>query len=103
MQIEMGAFLVVARSVMLLVIAVTLCSYRDTSARHRPFVSVLACATAGASLAWGFYSVLMLPHQSAPKTLAEIWPTIFVMCTLVPVLCARGNVAKLLPRTKWLY
>lgn len=102
MQIDIGVALVIARSLMLLAIAVTLCSYRDPAARYRPAVSIIATATAGSSMAWGFFSILMLPHQSAPKPLTEALPTIFVMCTLIPVVFSRGNVAKLLPRVKWI-
>lgn len=103
MSIDLGVVLVMIRCLMLLVIAVTLCSYRDPTARHRPVVSLMATMAAGSSLGWSVHSILMLQHQAGPDPRVEFWPSLFVLCTLVPVLYSRGNVAKLLPRGKWLY
>lgn len=61
-------------------------------------------AVVGAALGWSFFSVLMvLQGQSRPEPITEIWPTLFVFCVTIHVLYTRGNVAKLLPRVKWLY
>ncbi|MNR14251.1 hypothetical protein D3C85_1307180 [compost metagenome] len=103
MEIDFGMALVITRCLMLLAIAITLGSYRDTSARYRPVASVLATLAAGSSLSWSVHSGLMLYHYPPQGFYAELWPTIFVLCALIPILYSRGNVAKLLPRVKWLY
>lgn len=103
MLIDIGHALVIARCIMLLVIAITLCSYRDPAARHRPVVSLMATMAAGSSLGWAVHSILMLQHQAVSDARAEFWPSLFVLCALIPILYARGNVAKLLPRVKWLH
>lgn len=100
---DLGVALVVIRCLMLLVIAITLCSYRDPTARHRPVVSIMATMAAGSSLGWAVHSALMLQHQALADARAEFWPTLFVLCALIPIIYSRGNVAKLLPRVKWLY
>lgn len=103
MQIDLGVALVLVRCLMLLAIAVTLGSYRDPSARYRPVASVLATLSAGSSLSWAVHSGLMLYHHPPQGFYTELWPAIFVLCALIPILYSRGNVAKLLPRVKWLY
>ena len=103
MQIETGAAMVVIRCVMLIAIALRLATYHDPSARHRACVSFMATLAAGASLGWAVHSVLMLLHSGTPDPRTEFWPMLFVLCALIPVLYSRGNVAKLLPRVKWLH
>lgn len=103
MEIDFGMALVIVRCLMLLAIALTLGSYRDTSARYRPVASILATLAAGSSLGWAVHSGLMLYHYPHQGMQAELWPALFVLFVLVPVLYSRGNVAKLLPRIKWLY
>lgn len=103
MTVDIGHALVIIRCAMLLVIAITLCSYRDPEARHRPVVSIMATMAAGSSLGWSVHSILMLQHQAMPDARTEFWPSLFVLCALIPILYSRGNVAKLLPRVKWLY
>lgn len=103
MSIDFGTVLVVSRSIALLVIAFTLCKYRDPAARHRPVISLIAVLAAGSSLGWAVHSLVMLPHHLGHNPRVEFWPTLFVFWSLIPVLYSRGNIAKLLPRTKWLY
>lgn len=101
MQADLGVVMVIVRCLMLVAIAVTLGCYRDTSARYRPMASMMATLAAGSSLGWAVHSVLMLRYHHPHASLAELWPTAFVLCALIPVIRARGNVAKLLPRVKW--
>lgn len=104
MQIDIGVALLLARCLMLVIIAVTIGSYRDPSARKRWAVSLMAVCAAGSSMAWAMFSLLMVFHRGGrPDALGELLPTLFVLCAMVPVLYTRGNVAKLLPRVKWLY
>ena len=103
MQADFGVVLVIVRCLMLVTIAVTLGRYRDTSARYRPVPSMMATLAAGSSLGWAVYSALMLRHYQPHSSFAELWPTAFVLCALIPVIRARGNVAKLLPRVKWIH
>lgn len=104
MQIDLAVLLLVARCLMLLAITVTLGVYYDPNARKRWAVSMMATCAAGSSLSWAVYSLLNFMHCRAElDTMAELWPTLFVLCALIPVLYSRGNVAKLLPRVKWLY
>lgn len=104
MQIEIGLALLIARCLMLLAITITLGIYHDPTARRRWAVSIGAACGAGAALAWALFSALQVVHDEIqPSPWHEIWPTLFVLCALVPVLYTRGNVAKLLPRVKWLY
>lgn len=104
MAIDWGLTLLIVRCLMLLAITITLGVYHDPTARHRWVVSIMATFAAGSSLGWSIFSILMMLHQEdRPDAWAEFWPTIFVLCALIPVLYTRGNVAKLLPRVKWLY
>lgn len=104
MQIDVGMALLIARCLMLLAITITLGVYYDPGARRRWLVSIMATCAAGSSLSWGMFSILMVIHQDAkPDAWGELWPTLFVFCAMIPVLYTRGNVAKLLPRVKWLY
>jgi hypothetical protein len=101
MQVDIGVVLVVVRCLMLVVIAVTLGCYRDPTARYRPLTSIIATLAAGSSLGWAVHSILMLRYHEPHTPFAELWPAVFVLCVLIPVIRARGNVAKLLPRVKW--
>lgn len=103
MQADFGVVLVIVRCLMLVTIAVTLGCYRDTGARYRPGVSIMATFTMATSLGWAVYSSLMLRHHQPASWFFELWPTAFVLCALIPVIRARGNVAKLLPRVKWIH
>jgi NO-binding membrane sensor protein with MHYT domain len=103
MSTDFGTALVVFRSLALLVIAFTLCKYRDPTARHRPVISLIAVLAAGSSLGWAVHSLVMLPQHLGHNPRVEFWPTLFVLWTLGPVIYSRGNIAKLMPRTKWLY
>ena len=103
MSIDTGVALVIVRCVMLLAIFIRLATYRDPTARHRACVSFMATCAAGTSLALAMHSLIMLQHGAVTDARAEFWPTMFVLCALIPILYARGNVAKLLPRVKWLY
>lgn len=104
MQLDFGLALLIVRCLMLVAITITLGVYYDPTARRRWAVSIMATLAAGSSLGWSVFSVLMVIHQDArPDVLSELWPTLFVFCALIPVLRTRGNVAKLLPRVKWIY
>lgn len=104
MQVDFGMALLIVRCLMLVAITITLGVYYDPSARRRWMVSIMATFAAGSSLGWAVLSVLLVLHnESKPDALTELWPTLFVFCAMVPVLYTRGNVAKLLPRIKWLY
>lgn len=104
MQVDFGMALLIVRCLMLLAITITLGVYYDPSARRRWVVSIMATFAAGSSLGWSVFSILTaLHHGSRPDVLSELWPTLFVFCAMIPVLYTRGNVAKLLPRVKWLY
>jgi hypothetical protein len=104
MQLDLGMALLIVRCLMLLLITITLGGYYDPTARRRWLVSLLAFCIAGTSLGWSFFSMLMvLQGQARPEALAELWPTLFVLCATIPVLYTRGNVAKLLPRVQWLH
>lgn len=107
MQDDMGLALLVLRCLMLIVITVTLGVYHDPAARRRPCVSLFATFSAGSSLAWAVYSALMALHHDSRGSgfysagIDEIWPTLFVLCVMIPILYTKGNVAKLLPRLPW--
>lgn len=102
MQIDLGVVLLLLRCAMLLAISLTLGAYHDPSARKRWVVSLLAVCAAGGSLGWAVLSALMLLHgRHDPDPWIEVWPALFVLCVLIPVLYTRGNVAKLLPRLRW--
>lgn len=104
MQIDFGMTLLIVRCLMLLAITITLGVYYDPTARRRWVISIMATFAAGSSLGWSVFSVLMVIHEDKqPSALEELWPTLFVFCALIPVLYTRGNVAKLLPRVKWIY
>jgi hypothetical protein len=104
MTLELGMFLLVLRCLMLLMIAVALGIYHDPTARRRPVVSMMATCTMGAALSWATFSMLTaLQCADQVSAMGELWPTLFVACALIPILYARGNVAKLLPRAKWLH
>lgn len=104
MTIDWGMALLIARCLMLLLITITLGVYHDPGARRRWLVSIMATFAAGSSLSWSVFSILMVLHQQArPDAWSEFWPTLFVLCALIPVLYTRGNVAKLLPRVKWIH
>lgn len=102
MQIDLGLALLLVRCLMLMTITITLGSYHDPSARKRWLVSIMAVCAAGSSFGWALYSFLMAAsQQSCISVMDEFWPTLFVMCALIPVLYTRGNLAKLLPRIPW--
>lgn len=104
MHLDLGMGLLIARCLMLLLITIILGSYYDPAARHRWLISLFAFCIAGVSLGWSVFSMLMvLQGQAKPEPLAELWPTLFVICATIPVLYSRGNLAKLLPRIKWIY
>lgn len=104
MQLDFGLALLIVRCLMLVAITITLGVYYDPTARRRWAVSIMATFSAGSSLGWSVFSILMVLHEDArPNAMAEFWPTLFVFCAMVPVLYTRGNVAKLLPRVKWLH
>lgn len=103
MQVDFGLALLIARCLMLFAITITLGIYYDPSARRRWVVSIGAACAAGVALSWGLFSAIQVAHHAIkPSPWHEIWPTLFVLCAMVPVLYTRGNVAKLLPRVKWL-
>lgn len=104
MHLELATVLLLIRCLMLVVITITLGVYHDPSARHRWAVSIMATCAAGSSLGWCIFSALsVLQGLKRPEVMGEIWPTLFVLCFMIPVLYTRGNVAKLLPRVKWLH
>lgn len=104
MAIDFGAALLIVRCLMLLAISITLGVYHDPDARPRRGISIGAAFAAGTSFGWAVLSILLVIHEDVrPEPWAELWPTLFVFCALIPVLRSRGNVAKLLPRVKWLY
>lgn len=104
MHLDFGLALLFSRCLMLLAITITLGVYHDPAARLRWGVSIMATCAAGSSLAWCVFSLLsVLQGQYRPDTLGELWPTLFVLSAMIPVLYTRGNVAKLLPRVKWMH
>ena len=68
--------------------------YRDPCARFRPFVSMLATAIAGSSLA----AAVTISLSRAP---AGLFGTLLFVAFCALVLRAGGNVARLLPRRVW--
>lgn len=68
--------------------------YSDPTARYRPGVSILATLIAGSSLASAVFAVMAGRGAGAFETVLLV-----ALCLLV--LCARGNVARLLPRQPW--
>jgi hypothetical protein len=103
MEIDLGVWLVIIRSVALLVIAILLGRFHDPQARFKFGVSLMAIGLAGGSFGWALYSLITIGQLRTTDLGGSALSTAFVIMVMIPVIQSRGNAARMLPRKTTLH
>ena len=80
-----------------LLIFVVVAGYKSSHARHRKIIGILAATFAGANAAEAYRVAVNFSQFS---TVVQPPLTLVMLCVLFFVMYARGNVARMLPRSR---